>query len=833
MKKIFIALALILSFVFGAETDDPTSQGQIRQMKNIFGTTDINDNSGTCSYQCLEPIDKEWGVQIIGIDFLSGQTHCKVFKIKDINTTANIDAGKFNSACVDAYSNAVGSNKISADSIVNSGAALNGSNIKETYNQKYSENKVTLARFLAGIVTLDPNIINRDYAADTGTAMLADGKQFYNDTGNIPSLFDNVDSAMFLSKEEMEQVLKNENMSSQTLGNPILMDRKMVTVADDFNKQNIAYYSNLFKDMGIIYNHLQNLLFIVVGGFFMSGLLGKKLQVYLENKGSNPSPNGEAYLHRFFIPLIATAFFFVPIPEGGVSDGGGDYTQTELSATAVQKIIRYFTSEANDIADMASAIGANNYMNKVYRTVGSITPYGESNIKFQLYTSQFIVKQASEVFKNTCYRRYTDLNGNPITPNIAYSNFSSDVQKQDYLNTNFIDYNQLSGTIYDISPQYCVTLASIIQTEKNKQQTYNAQLTTIQNYLNNTDLQTRLKKLDAYIANKELNLGWFNSTILPGTALMVEMQSYIKDFTIEKEAKKQAANSGSSTSISGGFEDIRNQAGGKDPTTEEGAKLTDGLISNALGRVGWLMLPGSSTLMNFINDGLKSGVNIGFGTIGAVTGLNKLDKIFPQGSSAASLLSIVPAQISKGISMFVPATSAILTSYIMEYIVEKIPVLVATVAAGLAFIGYLVALAKYFYISPFVVAFALTTRRVDRIVEFLVTGVTIFFRPILIVLFIYLALFFHSFIKDVFLVFSAEQFGGLKASGSEFMAMVLIELAKGLLKVFAYIASAYVMWKTILGGPDWTFRLMGINNSSSDVITEDVGRRMESKTFMV
>lgn len=82
-------------------------------------------------------------------------------------------------------------------------------------------------------------------------------------------------------------------------------------------------------------------------------------------------------------------------------------------------------------------------------------------------------------------------------------------------------------------------------------------------------------------------------------------------------------------------------------------------------------------------------------------------------------------------------------------------------------------------------------------------------------------------------IFSTEQFGGLKAAGSEPMAWMLIELAKGLLKVFAYIASAYVMWKTILGGPDWTFRLMGINNSSSDVITEDVGRRMESKTFMV
>ncbi|EOI4972344.1 hypothetical protein ACMTF7_001540 [Campylobacter jejuni] len=109
---------------------------------------------------------------------------------------------------------------------------------------------------------------------------------------------------------------------------------------------------------------------------------------------------------------------------------------------------------------------------------------------------------------------------------------------------------------------------------------------------------------------------------------MVEMQSYIKDFTIEKEAKKQATNSGSSTSISGGFEDIRNQAGGKDPTTEEGAKLTDGLISNALGRVGWLMLPGSSTLMNFINDGLRNGTNLSVGSAGSLLSLTQFDKLF-------------------------------------------------------------------------------------------------------------------------------------------------------------------------------------------------------------
>ncbi|QDQ36551.1 hypothetical protein E5V15_09715 (plasmid) [Campylobacter jejuni] len=62
MKKIFIALALILSFVFGAETDDSgMTKWQQEKLLQIFGVESNQDTSGTCSFHCLEPVDSAWG----------------------------------------------------------------------------------------------------------------------------------------------------------------------------------------------------------------------------------------------------------------------------------------------------------------------------------------------------------------------------------------------------------------------------------------------------------------------------------------------------------------------------------------------------------------------------------------------------------------------------------------------------------------------------------------------------------------------------------------------------------------------------------------------------
>ena len=57
----------------------------------------------------------------------------------------------------------------------------------------------------------------------------------------------------------------------------------VATASDGFNTENLAYYRALFNGMNSVYIHLQNLLFVVVGGFFLATLGGGKIQKYLEN----------------------------------------------------------------------------------------------------------------------------------------------------------------------------------------------------------------------------------------------------------------------------------------------------------------------------------------------------------------------------------------------------------------------------------------------------------------------------------------------------------------------------------------------------------------------
>ena len=83
-----------------------------------------------------------------------------------------------------------------------------------------------------------------------------------------------------------------------------------------FNAENLAYYRALFNGMNEIYIHLQNLFFIVVGGFFLATLGGGKIQKYLENKGQS-TENKEPYLHKFFISLLCAGVFYIPITSGG------------------------------------------------------------------------------------------------------------------------------------------------------------------------------------------------------------------------------------------------------------------------------------------------------------------------------------------------------------------------------------------------------------------------------------------------------------------------------------------------------------------------------------
>ena len=170
-------------------------------------------------------------------------------------------------------------------------------------------------------------------------------------------------------------------------------------------------------------------------------------------------------------------------------------------------------------------------------------------------------------------------------------------------------------------------------------------------------------------------------------------------------------------------------------------------------------------------------------------------------------------------------------------ILTYLPIIIVSVAGILAFLSYFVTLCKYYYISPFVVAFALTTKRVDKIINFLITGVTIFFKPVLIVLFLYLALFLHYILQDLFIVTSMTQFSVIASpsfdNAIDWTTSFTVGVIKMLVLFFGSLASCYIVWKTIMTGPEWTFRLLGLDSSGENSIVKEMSSKMESKAVVV
>ncbi len=124
---------------------------------------------------------------------------------------------------------------------------------------------------------------------------------------------------------------------------------------------------------------------------------------------------------------------------------------------------------------------------------------------------------------------------------------------------------------------------------------------------------------------------------------------------------------------------------------------------------------------------------------------------------------------------------------------------------------YIYELIVFTFISPFVVAFSITTGQSRKIVDFLVTALTLFLKPVIITISIYLSLFLYSLFTDVFMLTSYEQFQLSLITSDSFWSELTLYFVKELLYIFAILASVYILWKVILSLPDFIFRMIGLD----------------------
>lgn len=760
MMKFLLAFALAISGLLAESFDE--------SYKKIFPNNDDIVETG-CKFECRD-VAGEYGVQITGFDFVGGKTYCRVFDKTQQDFSFAYQAGRNYPKCQDEWKKLI---KKSPNR--DTGVSVNS---KIAFQE--SEKDITLSRLLSGLVTLDPAIINKEATAATGNLVLQDG---VSTRGQVSGLYSN--NGNFIMR--MIKWGANYFGYDKELNQNVIEEGKLVSTADGFNKANLAYFNNLFENMKEVYTYLQNLLFVVVGGFFIASLGTRKMQTYLENRGE-VSAQSQPYLHRLYIPLLAVGLFFAPIPESGNVNGS--------QATVVQNIIRYFTKIGNDVADYASAVGAKTYMDKLYSSVGGISDNGESFVRIEIAKQTFTREKATQVFKEKCNAKFQKLSDLGIS---FYDNPSEELKKK----FEELDKNEVSGTKNDITFLACAELQNTIFNSKKEIERNENILDGINKYYSNGKLQKNLNRIDDYIADRERELGWIDATLIPASGLLVEMQYFMQgNYNLQKESMENTTELNKKAIAE---KTKKGEQEATNPLDIFGDKVT----SYVMGNLAWFILPGADSVHNAIKS-------IG-SNVGALLGFLKVPFLAEIGKMVGETLAFV--------------ISFIATPLIMEMVIEKLPVLVLSVSSMIVFISYLVALCKYFYISPFVVAYGLTMKRMDKIVEFLINGIAIFFKPILIVLFIYLALFLHTLIKEFFLFSSLMQFGIFDVVDYSSFALFTTSFIQSLLKIFSYLASTFIMWKLVIKGADWTLDLLGLKGGQDSVVADSISQRLERNVF--
>ena len=424
-------------------------------------------------------------------------------------------------------------------------------------------------------------------------------------------------------------------------------------------------------------------------------------------------------------------------------------------------------------------------------------------------------------------------------------------------------YNSATNTVQDCN--FCRnnfdSYAFIVDEWKGLDMLYAKYVNYQQNY------SDALMGLDKYFALRNNELGWVDALLTPASGLLIEtklLSRVAKDNASSKLDREKQAEALLKTS-----QTLR-LAKAKNVSKDEAQKIEKDNITNSKlgylsGKLVWMMFPGATAIKDFIEGVvnkiltiLSPFILIYFGIAGAI------------GLFAGSFLNTISAY----------ATTVVL----MEWTFALIPLMVISVASIITITSYMVTLCKYFYISPFVIAWAMATRRVDKIIDFLLVGIAIFFKPVLIVLFIYLSLFLYSMVNDFFIYVALEQFSGIlfpetnysiiadiatrqnaasdqmkQAAGIKdwtlgalnyvvgtyapiftsigkmlhnFHLMFILGAISGLIKIFGSLAGSYVAWKLIVNGPSWALGLIGLDGKHDDMISQGLESNLARRAFV-
>ena len=64
------------------------------------------------------------------------------------------------------------------------------------------------------------------------------------------------------------------------------------------------------------------------------------------------------------------------------------------------------------------------------------------------------------------------------------------------------------------------------------------------------------------------------------------------------------------------------------------------------------------------------------------------------------------------------------------------------------------------------------------------------------------------------------------------IGVIVMTSLQGLTKILAYLACAYVMFRMVVGGAEWTMKYIGLDRDNDSTIAQSMSQRLEQRAFM-
>jgi hypothetical protein len=234
---------------------------------------------------------------------------------------------------------------------------------------------------------------------------------------------------------------------------------------------------------------------------------------------------------------------------------------------------------------------------------------------------------------------------------------------------------------------------------------------------------------------------------------------------------------------------------------KEENKLDDGwdnLTKPLFSNLAYMMVPGAGAIKEFVSDG----------------GSQLFEKIPVLGKLVGSL-------VGTGVAVG-----------IMKYFVLYFPVIALSMASLMVIGWYFISVFIYFLVSPFIIVYALSQQQTDTIKDFLIRGVALAFKPILIILSVVVAVVAVDLFKDLSIILFETNFALLvdliKTQDKTMLSWFFIFL-RGVLEVGTSIVATVSAFYLVFNGAEMILGMFGFKQSGIDV-KEVVGSAVEGKT---